>query len=394
MKINRSSKCYFDKWLTNKKKAELKEILKEYSRICNYFVWKYENDILAKSKFELCGAKYTNLCVIETGTFLTIGIISEALYEAYGAVQSAKSNAENRKDKRYFRPKFYGKKMTLSQRVQSHGVSQNTAFFDYNIILKGFRNDKGRGYKISIPLKKHVQFNKWYNLGRIANSVVITDKYVLFSFEIETGAKKTDGNEYGFDFGVKQLGALSDGRVIGGGIGIEGMVHDLQRKKRCSKAYYRKKEEIREYINREVKNIDFPNTKLIVVERLKSMKYKMSEKEKGEDNSAKKKNRSVFYNVSYRQVLTRIQMLSEENRVTFRSINPAYTSQECSQCGHIEEGNRPNRDLFLCKKCGYTANADYNASKVILKRFTTGDCVPRCKQELKIDTNLDKVETS
>ena len=82
--------------------------------------------------------------------------------------------------------------------------------------------------------------------------------------------------------------------------------------------------------------------------------------------------RSVFYNFSYRQVLARIQMLSEENRVSFRSVSPYWTSCECSSCGHIEKGNRLSQESFVCLKCGHSDNADLNASKVILKRFTTG----------------------
>ena len=374
MKITRSSKCYFNKWLTHKKQQELKELLVEYARICNYFVEKYENEIPEKRKFDLLHAEHIQSCIQETDTFLTARLIKQAFSDAYSAIQSAKSNAENRKDKKYFRPTFDSKKMILSECSQEHGIAENTILFDYNITLKCLRTDKGRGYKISIPLKKHVQFNKWNNLGKVAKSVTITDKYAMFSFKMETGEKKQEGTLLGFDFGMKRLGTLSNGEVIGGN--IENLLYELQRKKRCSKAYYRKKEEIREYINREVKRIGFNEVKLIVVEKLKNMKYKMKERGRLSKNI-----RSVFYNLSYRQVLSRIQMLSEENRVTFRSVLPYNTSRECSKCGHIEKGNRLSQESFVCQKCGYSDNADNNASKVILKRFTTGTYGLCYKQE-------------
>ena len=374
MKITRSSKCYFNKWLTKSKISELNGILQEYARICNYFVEKYEKDIPEKKKFDLLHAEYIQSCIQETNTFLTARLIKQAFSEAYGAIQSAKSNAENRKDKKYFRPTFNGKKMVLSECSQEHSIAENTILFDYNITLKCLRTDKGRGYKISIPLKKHVQFNKWSNIGKIAKSVTITDKYVMFSFEIETGEKKQEGTLLGFDFGIKRLGTLSNGEIIGEN--IEKHLYELQRKKRCSKAYYRKKEEIREYINKEVKDIGFKDKQLVVVEKLKNMKYKMKERGRLSKNI-----RSVFYNLSYRQVLSRIQMLCEENRVTFRSVLPFNTSIECSKCGHIEKGNRLSQELFTCQRCGYTDNADYNASKVILKRFTTGTYGSCYKQE-------------
>ena len=387
MKIIRSSKCYFNKWLTKCKMSELKDILQEYARICNYFVEKYENEIPTKKKFDLLHAEQIQSCIEETNTFLTARLVGQAFSEAYGAVQSAKSNAENRKDKKYFRPIFDGKKMILSECLQEHGIAENTILFDYNITLKCLRTDKGRGYKISIPLKKHVQFNKWNNKGNITKSVTITDKYVMFSFEIETGEKKQEGSMLGFDFGMKRLGTLSNGEVIGED--VEKLLCELQRKKRCSKAYYRKKEEIREYINREIKKIGFDEVKLIVVEKLKNMKYKMKER-----GWLSKNIRSVFYNLSYRQVLRRIQMLCEECRTFFRSTSPFYTSQECSKCGHIEKGNRLSQESFVCQNCGYSDNADYNASKVILKRFTTGTYGSCYKQEYLEKYDVSQVSTS
>ena len=49
-------------------------------------------------------------------------------------------------------------------------------------------------------------------------------------------------------------------------------------------------------------------------------------------------------------------------------VNPAYTSQTCSQCGHVDKRNRESQAVFICKKCSYKTNADVNAAKNILKR--------------------------
>ena len=47
-------------------------------------------------------------------------------------------------------------------------------------------------------------------------------------------------------------------------------------------------------------------------------------------------------------------------------INPAYTSQRCSGCGHTAKNNRESQEVFLCQSCAYTDNADVNAAKNIL----------------------------
>lgn len=46
-------------------------------------------------------------------------------------------------------------------------------------------------------------------------------------------------------------------------------------------------------------------------------------------------------------------------------VNPAYTSQRCSACGHTSRENRESQALFLCAACGYEDNADVNAAKNI-----------------------------
>ncbi len=49
-------------------------------------------------------------------------------------------------------------------------------------------------------------------------------------------------------------------------------------------------------------------------------------------------------------------------------VDPRYTSQECSACGHIAKANRQSQARFSCQHCGYTANADFNAAVNIRSR--------------------------
>lgn len=52
-------------------------------------------------------------------------------------------------------------------------------------------------------------------------------------------------------------------------------------------------------------------------------------------------------------------------------VNPSYTSQTCSVCGNLEEGQRISQSEFVCKKCGYQGNADYNAAINIARSENT-----------------------
>ena len=48
------------------------------------------------------------------------------------------------------------------------------------------------------------------------------------------------------------------------------------------------------------------------------------------------------------------------------AVNPAYTSQRCSDCGYAAKDNRESQAIFRCRACGFTANADVNAAINIL----------------------------
>ncbi|MFE5592146.1 RNA-guided endonuclease InsQ/TnpB family protein [Streptomyces sp. NPDC056549] len=43
-------------------------------------------------------------------------------------------------------------------------------------------------------------------------------------------------------------------------------------------------------------------------------------------------------------------------------VDPAYTSQQCSRCGHIDRKNRVDQATFACRACGTLLHADDNAS--------------------------------
>jgi putative transposase len=43
-------------------------------------------------------------------------------------------------------------------------------------------------------------------------------------------------------------------------------------------------------------------------------------------------------------------------------VNPHYTSQRCSDCGHTDHENRKNQASFQCMQCGMEMNADLNAA--------------------------------
>lgn len=73
-------------------------------------------------------------------------------------------------------------------------------------------------------------------------------------------------------------------------------------------------------------------------------------------------NQKLLRNWTYYDLQEKIEYKAKEKGIEFRFIEPQYTSQRCSSCGNIDRDNRPTQDKFICKKCNFEANADYNAA--------------------------------
>ncbi len=49
-------------------------------------------------------------------------------------------------------------------------------------------------------------------------------------------------------------------------------------------------------------------------------------------------------------------------------VDPAYTSQTCHVCHHVDPGSRVLRGLFICTNCNRVFHADVNAARNIQLR--------------------------
>jgi IS605 OrfB family transposase len=77
------------------------------------------------------------------------------------------------------------------------------------------------------------------------------------------------------------------------------------------------------------------------------------------------KNSFVLRNWSYYQLQEFIKYKAKAAGIDVVIVNPKYTSQRCSKCGHIHKDNRQSQAKFLCLSCGYEDSADFNGAKNI-----------------------------
>lgn len=57
--------------------------------------------------------------------------------------------------------------------------------------------------------------------------------------------------------------------------------------------------------------------------------------------------------------------LTDKAQGRVEKVNPAYTSQRCSACGHVCAESRKSQAIFACVACKFACNADVNAAKNI-----------------------------
>jgi transposase len=60
-----------------------------------------------------------------------------------------------------------------------------------------------------------------------------------------------------------------------------------------------------------------------------------------------------------------VQRLEDKAPGRVEKVNPAYTSQRCSACGHVDAKSRESQARFRCTACGHATNADVNAARNI-----------------------------
>jgi len=60
-----------------------------------------------------------------------------------------------------------------------------------------------------------------------------------------------------------------------------------------------------------------------------------------------------------------VRRLEDKAPGRVEKIRPAFTSQRCSACGHVDAESRESQARFVCTACGFACHADVNAARNI-----------------------------
>lgn len=81
-----------------------------------------------------------------------------------------------------------------------------------------------------------------------------------------------------------------------------------------------------------------------------------------EDLVSKTMDKKVVSLWTYYELQLMISYKATLNGINVYKVDANNTSQKCSLCGYTNKENRKKQENFKCMKCGFTTNADYNAS--------------------------------
>jgi putative transposase len=247
--------------------------------------------------------------------------------------------------------------------------------------------------KVFLPKIGWIKFQKSREIeGTIKNTTVskhCSKWYVSFQVELEIEEPKHQSNtSVGVDMGVSKFATLSNGDIFEPINSFKKLKdklakeqRKLARKKKFSENWKKQKAIIskihtkiantRKDYSHKVSNIISKNHAMIFVENLKIAN--MSKSAKGTPESPGKcvkaksgLNRSIL-DQGWFEFFRQLEYKQLWNGGHLVKIDPRYTSQKCSKCGHTHKNNRKSQSKFVCVKCSHSENADINAAKNILE---------------------------
>lgn len=297
--------------------------------------------------------------------------------------------------------------MRLARHVAKHSIKRqplpiftrvNTMLMDGNVAkleqsntthdawLRVSTLTKGKPVLIPLKLSKYAKkrAGEWNNGAQI--TVHGDTVRVTLTKTLPDAQPRTEGDTIGLDWGLVNLFTDSRGNQYGQTLytwlkerdkELTTLTRNLQQhriKPKQSTRYNNLNRRIREHVKNEVGRIlnrlTQQNIKTLAVENLDFRHGGLSPQ----------LNR-ILTRAGRGAIRTKLKDLTETHGVTITPINPAYTSQQCSNCGWVAKQNRTTQQTFHCTKCHKKLNADVNAARNIKGRSLNGTAWLYVKRE-------------
>ncbi|WP_406280087.1 transposase [Streptomyces sp. NBC_00191] len=198
--------------------------------------------------------------------------------------------------------------------------------------------------------------------------------YLVAVCEVPEAEQYEPDGFIGVDLGIANIATTSTGcKAAGRGLNRHRKRQlDLRRKLQAkgTKSAKRRLKNRRRKEQRHAANVNHTISKLIVTEAERTSSGIALEDLGGirQRVRLRKPRRVALHSWAFHQLGTFLEYKARRAGVPLVYVDPAYTSQECAECHHIEKKNRVDQALFICRSCGVVAHADRNASRNIAAR--------------------------
>ena len=192
--------------------------------------------------------------------------------------------------------------------------------------------------------------------------------YFYICVEVPEPPQGEPDDYLGVDLGIVNIATTSDGKSFSGSqlnntkakyTSLRGKLQAKGTKsaKRLLKKRKRKESRFQKDINHCISKKIVEQAKHtgrgIAIEDLKGIRNRIR---------VKKSQRRVQHSWSFFDLRSKLEYKSLLAGVKLVAVDPAYTSQMCSSCGHVSRSNRTSQSKFSCMSCNFSANADVNAA--------------------------------
>lgn len=201
--------------------------------------------------------------------------------------------------------------------------------------------------------------------------------YLIATCEVPEAEQYEPNGFIGVDLGIVNIATTSTGYQAAGRRLNRYRKRQLAlrtklQKRRTKSAKRRLKERSRRE-RRHVKNSNHIIAKTIVTEAERTGGGLSLEELKGIRTRVRlrKPQRVALHSWAFAQLADFIVYKARRAGVPLVFVDPAYSSKECAECGHVDRLNRISQARFACRSCGVVAHADRNASHVLARRGAT-----------------------
>ncbi|NCO11872.1 IS200/IS605 family element transposase accessory protein TnpB, partial [Candidatus Pacearchaeota archaeon] len=237
--------------------------------------------------------------------------------------------------------------------------------------------------RIKIPVSVPEYFQQYLTWKRCSADLFIRKNKVFLNivFSKDIADPEVTGKVVGIDRGIKKIAVTSENQFFDGGQSKRVSKHYEKIRKalqscgsksakrhlrKISKKENRFRTDANHVVTKRIVESFNPGT-VIALEKLTGIK---------QSTRLRKKQRKDLNKWNFFQFEQFLTYKAKARGITVEYVDARYTSQKCSVCGYISRSNRQSQAIFKCKHCGFSLNADLNASRNIRQNYLDATCYP------------------